>query len=165
MECGCEIDLEGENPTAFSQKDRIARKEHTCYECGRTISPGETYRYESGIWDDQPGAFKTCSDCLSVRREFFCSFAYGELWSAMHEHIVDCHGELSTAKLAKLTPKGRARVCAIWEEYWDEDEMEHPLRFALRLDARLKRSYWYHLKDWVRSRRAELEQITEAYAW
>lgn len=103
---GCEIDVSDDygSPSAFNAVDRKARKQHQCGECLRTIEKGETYRYESGIWEYGPDSHKTCMDCISVRDTFFCSFIFGRLWEDMHELVLDYDGELSERKIKKLTP-------------------------------------------------------------
>lgn len=41
----------------------VARVEHTCSLCGRTIAQGETYRRCRLIGDDGPYTFKECAHC------------------------------------------------------------------------------------------------------
>lgn len=116
----CEIDNDwGESPECFSAKDRVARKEHQCFECGREIRKGETYRYESGIWDGEPRSYKTCQDCASVRDEFFCSFVFGELWPDLRERISYQDGAMSMEKLERVTPAAREKVIGILDEIFE----------------------------------------------
>ncbi len=81
----------------FCGKRRIARKEHTCCECGRIIKVGEGYFYFVGLLED-PGdlkfaTYKTCAMCESDWREIlnvFCGDleavrAYGFLRQAIQE--------------------------------------------------------------------------------
>ena len=42
---------------------RSARKEHRCMECGRTIGPGETYRYWTWAWEGTVDTDKMCAHC------------------------------------------------------------------------------------------------------
>lgn len=58
-----------ELPTAFSHKERKARKPHQCGECLGFIQPSEMYHHESGIWDGEPDSFKTCDDCYKLKHE------------------------------------------------------------------------------------------------
>lgn len=60
--CYCNV----EQPRAFRNQNRVARKPHTCYECGGTIEPKSQYEYASGVWD-KPHSYKTCSKCLEIR--------------------------------------------------------------------------------------------------
>lgn len=165
MECGCEIDLEGEGPSLFTETKPVAKKEHTCCECGRTIMPGEKYTNESGMWFGKFQIYKTCSDCMSVRDEFFCSFIYGEIWERIAERIDEDGGEISFVKLAELTPRAREQFCQIWEDWQDEYELNNPLRVSLRLGARMGKHQWekYRQKDWVRARIRDVESISSAY--
>jgi len=60
-----------ESSLIFSRNPKpIAKKEHECCECGRTIKIGEKYSYFVGCWNDyyyncgnQFGAYKTCLEC------------------------------------------------------------------------------------------------------
>ena len=174
MGCACEIELDGNGPSCFKSSDRKARKEHKCCECHRVILPGETYRYESGVWDGDPEDYKTCADCLSVRDEFFCSYVYGQIWEGMHELINESDGELSFAKLANVTTDARDRICGIWEDWHEEYEFNHPLRVAMRLDARMQtvtviygkfKVYEYARKEWVMARMKDVEAMTNAYEY
>lgn len=58
---------EGAAPQAIKKVIRAARKEHICIECARTIAPGETYEYISGVWEHQGQSYKTCIECAEIR--------------------------------------------------------------------------------------------------
>jgi hypothetical protein len=62
---------EGESPSCYTDKRRVARKEHKCCECNALIKKGETYRYFSGIWDGEAMDFKTCMAC-EAKKDAFC---------------------------------------------------------------------------------------------
>jgi hypothetical protein len=52
----------------WREKDKVARKNHQCCECGKDILPGEKYYYFVGKWQDSSGRsqldeYKTCLDC------------------------------------------------------------------------------------------------------
>lgn len=55
------------SPECYTNKQVKARKTHKCCECGGEIKIGETYDHLSGIWDGEPGRFKTCQDCINLR--------------------------------------------------------------------------------------------------
>lgn len=61
----CECD--GEMPSLFFESRHTARKEHKCYECRRTIRPGEQYESVRGVWEGRFEFFKTCQHCLALR--------------------------------------------------------------------------------------------------
>lgn len=45
----------------------IARKSHTCCECGGSIAPGKQYQLVAGSWEGVMWSFKTCSPCVEAR--------------------------------------------------------------------------------------------------
>lgn len=56
-----------ELPDAFGERDRKARKDHTCCECAETIPAGQKYTYSHGVWDGHGNSYKTCLHCAGVR--------------------------------------------------------------------------------------------------
>jgi hypothetical protein len=121
--CACiHVDTD-DGPEAFKSVDPVAHKEHTCCECKRTILVGEKYRKESGIWQGRPNRYKTCSDCLSVRNEFFCnSYIYQGMWVNVVEYLQDVDGMVSTDCIMNLTPAARDIVFKILDEIYLNDE-------------------------------------------
>ena len=88
-------------------RDRMvkSRKEHRCSECGRTISIGEMYEYCFGVWDRDYNVYKTCNDCLSVRKSFFGSqWIYGHIWEFIFEEY-----DIPLGSLDSLTPRALKR--------------------------------------------------------
>ena len=59
---------------------RKARKPHKCGECDRYILVGEQYEYATGKHYGEFYDAKTCTDCLSLRNAFFCSWLYGNVF-------------------------------------------------------------------------------------
>ena len=57
---------DGEYGRFSTHKDRKARKDHRCNECGRVIKRGETYRYFSGEHDGSIYTSKMCAHCQSA---------------------------------------------------------------------------------------------------
>jgi len=43
-----------------------ARKAHTCTRCGKGIKPGDSYRSQFWLVDDEPWHDKTCPECLDA---------------------------------------------------------------------------------------------------
>ena len=57
-----------DNPAqAYCEVRRVARRAHQCCECGNSILAGDTYKYISGVWDNQGASFKTCWPCVAFR--------------------------------------------------------------------------------------------------
>ena len=120
-DCACIYVSEYEAPELYSPRRVIARKQHECAECGRTIQNGEKYEYLFAIWDKKPSVYKTCIDCLSIRNVMFCDgFMHRSMMNDLQEHIEYIDGEIESDCLTELTPRARARVCDIIEEYWDK---------------------------------------------
>jgi hypothetical protein len=128
-DCSCIYVGDYDPAEVYVQKTLKARKTHQCGECGRDILSKEHYERTWGIWDGMHNTYKTCADCLSARKEFFCEgWIHGEIWCNIGEHISEIRGELSGDCLVALTPAARARVCEIIEDCWedldDDDECE-----------------------------------------
>ena len=84
MECGCACDLDGyDHPEVFDCTEPVARKQHTCCECGAAILPGEQYHRAFGVWGGDAETFKTCRICATIRVQYCCCF--GELRQTLWE--------------------------------------------------------------------------------
>lgn len=124
-ECACVyVDTDsGERCDFHAEEMRMARKQHRCDECRRTIEPGERYEYARGRWGKEFEAFKTCADCLSIRNTLFCGgWFYGMLLEDLATHVSDMGGEISETCLATLTPRARGMVCEMIEGIWEDAE-------------------------------------------
>ncbi len=82
-ECYCDY---GDAPSVYCATTHKARVRHSCYECGKSIIPGEKYEraamlYE-GMWDTN----KTCVRCLDVR-QYIMDHAPCFCW--MHGSMLD----------------------------------------------------------------------------
>lgn len=81
IQCYCDYD----SPQVYSSKIVKARKEHRCYECGRTIKAGERYESAFGVSDGDTYQPHTCGDCVDIRQFIqnnipcFC-WAHGNLF-------------------------------------------------------------------------------------
>ena len=119
--CSCVyIDVD-KGPDFYSERMPIARKSHKCGECGRDILPGEKYECFSGCWDRIFNTHKTCSDCLSIRKTFFCyGCCFGMMLEFLHEHIRDFGGEISSDCIIPLTKAARDKVCDMIEAMWED---------------------------------------------
>jgi hypothetical protein len=76
----------------YNQTWRIARKDHVCYECGRTISKKEKYQYTFGVWGGDVNTYKTCEHCVVGQKwlwETCGGYLHGGLDEEMREHAED----------------------------------------------------------------------------
>ena len=122
MSCSCAyVGDHTDNSYFCSESYPQARREHTCGECRRTISPGEKYERANLGHEGSVITFKTCEDCLSVRESFFChGWIYQNIWSDLRKHIRNRLGEISSDCITPLTPKAREQVCELIEERWED---------------------------------------------
>lgn len=87
----CMID-NGDDETKWSRHEhRVARKHHRCDECSRTISPGEQYKFATGLSDDSVWTAKVCRHCL-VAAEWLSANCSGYLYHAIHEDFAEHAG-------------------------------------------------------------------------
>lgn len=85
--CSCDF---AEAPACCVVRQVRARLEHTCYECGATIVPGETYEVASGIWDGHPRRFKTCLTCVAWKDAYVAEMASGERCEPPYGDLIEC---------------------------------------------------------------------------
>jgi len=119
--CSC-IFVEGDGDTCvvYPEENPRARREHKCDECDRVIKKGEYYFKERFLYDGDFETQKTCTDCMSVRKAFFCSFAFGTLWDEMEYHIECEDGQLSSEAILSCTPAARYKIFDIIDRMWSE---------------------------------------------
>src|SRR4030066_192878 len=102
----CMVDsYDGPGEGSFMDQRIIsARKEHSCYECRRKISPGETYQRTTAMWHRGEGidTYKVCRHCVQA-----------EKWLAR-----ECGGWLYGGVLEDL------------EEHWREEETTRSWRLG-----------------------------------
>ena len=81
--CICVDDFEPHTVTRIA--DRIARKHHTCVECGAVIEPGDVYAYAVTLFEGEWSTYKTCGTCATIRSDVFpCGWIYGQMWEDIH---------------------------------------------------------------------------------
>ena len=84
MTCECD-----DGPTLYSAREIVARKPHTCCECGATIPAGDTYERVKGLWDGAWATYATCERCADLRESVASKLCvnFGELFDA-YEYLV-----------------------------------------------------------------------------
>ena len=86
FQCICDENAYDTYNEFHSVRDVVARKSHTCCECGCEIKPGDTYEYAAGKSDGSLWTAKTCAECARIRDDVMtCGFTYGRLWASIHE--------------------------------------------------------------------------------
>jgi hypothetical protein len=96
----------GDSDTKWSRHaHRVARVPHRCGECGRTISPGEQYKFATGLSDDSIWIAKVCQHCL-VAAEWLNQNCGGYLYHAIHEDFRE-HADGNLAMLRIVVGAGR----------------------------------------------------------
>jgi hypothetical protein len=123
MECSCDVGVDfDEGPEFYTEKIIKARKQHKCNECRGMINKGEKYERVTGKWDGNVSTYKTCLDCLSIRKQFFSNgWSFSDMLWDLKDHIVETDAGLSQECIAKLTSSARERVCDMIQEHWGRD--------------------------------------------
>lgn len=127
MDCACAIDPSYGCDEAYSHTEPAmitSDSVEKCTECSGKIQPGTQHEHITFTYPESPNERRetclTCPDCLSLRKNFFCSWAYGCLWDDFSEYVQEYLEDFPYALLAKLTPAARANACDIIEEEWAE---------------------------------------------
>jgi hypothetical protein len=82
-----------------------ARKEHRCGECGRTITKGETYWTQGGLYEGEFVWNKTCAHCTVAAQwlETVCGdWIFGARQEDLTEHVIGHEKYLRTRPLTRL---------------------------------------------------------------
>lgn len=118
--CGCVYVDTSTNNSCLRQKLITARKECDCCECGEKIPIGTQYEDYVGICEGEMFWCKTCLDCLSIRKSFFCDgFEFEGMIERLEEHIIEMGGDISSDCITTLTKGAKGMVCDMIEEYWE----------------------------------------------
>lgn len=121
MSCEC-VYSEGE-PCEFANVKYVkARKNHICTECKREIVKGEEYELIKGKFEGDLFTDKTCNDCLSVRRAFFCGGCAGQIWEELYIHFDENDGAVDWDCVKEITPRARERLFELIEKVWAKIE-------------------------------------------
>ena len=115
MGCSCITVDYDDGPEFYSEYNvKKARKDHHCCECRGTIKKGDSYEVIAGMWEGDFQIYKTCLDCQSIRKEFFCggAFVFGEILNDLKESLYYAW-DVDLCCLNGLTPGARDRVMGI----------------------------------------------------
>lgn len=100
-----------ELPSAFSEKERKARKPHECCECNQEIKIGEKYQYCSGIWDGEPSSYKTCLSCLTLRNDYKDKTGEDVYFAGLKEYITNAfYIDYGIVEFLKDYPENEAEI-------------------------------------------------------
>lgn len=118
-DCGCiYVDVD-EEAALYRSKMQRARKVHRCDECRRPIVRGEEYEHTTICFEGCWNRHKTCVDCVSIRKAFFChGWEFNRIWEYLNEHIQATDGQISSDCLLALTPSAREDVLDRIDAYW-----------------------------------------------
>lgn len=103
----CLID-DAEPVTMLAERQPIARIQHRCDECKRTIEPGERYRSESMIHDGAFRSHKTCAHC-EVARLWLNRECGGWVFGAVLEDIIEHAGDYKRIDIYRIAAGMRRR--------------------------------------------------------
>ena len=56
--------------TVLDEGSRRSRKHHRCFHCYRSIAPGETYGFQSNVYDDSAYTLRWHLDCEELAAEY-----------------------------------------------------------------------------------------------
>ncbi len=125
----CPLQGADECATVYNRRARVARKDHACFECEKTIPRGSKYEYVSMLFDGHWDDFKTCLPCSEIGDHFTCyedgvGRIVGQLWSDLQENFFPdmkaggpCMEGLSPAAKQKLIDERM-------EWYFEQDEID-----------------------------------------
>lgn len=119
-----------EMPTIYHHDNPRARKDHRCCECRGTIRAGETYHIITGIWDGRGLTFKTCPECMALRKVFEDEATDpGEYPGLGHlsEHIFDHYNGYVPDRINRFIAIMRARGASIPAQWLKIAEDQTPV--------------------------------------
>lgn len=95
--------------TMIASEHPVARKEHECSLCHRTIRPGERYNRQRSVGDDGPYVFKDCAHCEALVKILNDEGDWYDTWEGYTEYDV-AEFELTTVQTARLK--------VMWRRKW-----------------------------------------------
>lgn len=109
----CQCD-DYDSPSVYNESNPVAKKEHKCSECRRSIEIGERYCRVEGCWDGDWHTFKTCRHCVAMAdvmrsiSECFCP-SMGNMLVDFFDDDRDGHGSLPARLYHSARRKWRHR--------------------------------------------------------
>lgn len=82
----CNTDYD--QPDLYRERVGVARKAHSCTECGRRIGAGESYRRVFGVWHGDAYLYKVCQHC-NIALIWLLAECRGFLFHGIQEDILD----------------------------------------------------------------------------
>lgn len=112
----------GDGPDFYSERTPRARKPHRCFECGRTIPTGDTYRLIAGKWDGEFDQYRIHAECYALAErlgDLMCGgeWAFGQVLEHLTEAGINWEtGALDPEPFVRLADDVRREVAAAWME-------------------------------------------------
>lgn len=130
MDCACAYaENDGEYLVLLSKTEPKARKQYNCNECCKPILPGDKYRREVGVFEEEGGGletYHTCMICAEIRDTFFsCGFTYGGLIEDFQNHIEASDGQIKGELIKSLSPPTKEKVLSMIAKYVDLDSDDY----------------------------------------
>ena len=120
MQCSCNASgsYDEVDNQFYGVKERKARKEHKCYECGSTIKPFENYFFHTLFCEGTIRNYKTCENCQNIIWHFFQDgWIFGSIWETLNDYIYEnWRDDLPSSCICQLPPVARDKVCDMIEE-------------------------------------------------
>lgn len=99
---------DGERADAYSVDRPVARKDHRCEECRRTILAGEPYERHNMVYEHTASTHVICSHC-AVLMEWLSIECGGTVMGELIEDIEEHAQEYDRADLRELAVSARAQ--------------------------------------------------------
>lgn len=111
-----------EMPTIFNSDTFKARKEHTCCECGGTISPGEEYVRNEGLWVGEWGTYKQCLACNRLQDWMISNGSECVAFTQVYDHLINDFLLYGEPPPSELIPEGfkKSVYDHLLEDYMNE---------------------------------------------
>lgn len=100
-----------DGPQVYSESQPKARTEHRCCECRGRIYPGERYSLFRGCWDGRWSTFKTCEDCVALRKDIDATIKDADdrpPFGNIYEHVFDCRDNAEWIRRYMATRRKRS---------------------------------------------------------